>query len=146
MGDVVLEALERQVACYGRLAKLAELQHEHVQQSNTEALLGVLTRRQEVLDEIALLEGQIAPAKGRWGAYLHGLGAAERGRAEVLLAEGRRLLEAITTADRNDALVLQQRKLSLGRQINQAAAARTVNRSYATAAYGTRPASMDVQR
>ena len=52
---------------------------------------------------------------------------------------------ASNTADRNDAMVLQQRKLTLGRQINQASAARTLNRNYAAAAYGTRPARMDVR-
>ena len=44
------------------------------------------------------------------------------------------------------AIVLQQRKLNLGRQIKAASAAKQVNRTYATAAYGNRPATMDVQR
>ncbi|MDB5305421.1 MAG: hypothetical protein JWM97_2970, partial [Phycisphaerales bacterium] len=44
------------------------------------------------------------------------------------------------------ALVLQQRKLNLGRQINQASAARQVNRNYAASAYGRAPSQMDVQR
>src|SRR6185503_12781030 len=50
--DPVIAALQEQVTCYQRLAKLAELQHEHVQQSSTEALLDVLARRQEVLDHV----------------------------------------------------------------------------------------------
>ena len=36
--------------------KLAELQHDHVQQGQTEALLEVLAKRQEVLDGVARLE------------------------------------------------------------------------------------------
>ena len=70
----------------------------------------------------------------------------ERRRAETSLAETRRLLEEITAADRNDALVLQQRKLNLGRQINQASAAKQVNRNYAAAAYGPRQSRMDISR
>src|SRR4051812_13479947 len=143
--DPVISALEDQVTCYRRLAKLAEIQHDHVQNSATDQLLDVLTRRQEVLDQVADLEQLISPAKRQWGDYLGKLGADQRTSAEGLLAETRRLLEQITTADRNDAMVLQQRKLSLGRQINQASAAKTVNRNYATAAYGARPARMDVQ-
>jgi hypothetical protein len=70
-----------------------------------------------------------------------------RAEAETLLAETRRLLEQITTADRNDALVLQQRKLSLGNEIGKATAARQVNRNYAAAAYGARGGGrMDLQR
>ena len=48
-----LQALEDQVGCYQRLAKLAELQHVHVQQEQTEALLDVLQSRQAVLDRHA---------------------------------------------------------------------------------------------
>jgi flagellar biosynthesis/type III secretory pathway chaperone len=143
--DPVLDALERQVGCYRRLAKLAELQHEHVRQSRTEELLSVLGQRQHVLDQVADLEQAILPAKRRWSDYLGGLPDDRRGRAEGLMSESRQLLEQITTADRNDALVLQQRKLEVGRALRQAAAARLVNRQYAAAAYaGTRP-SMDVK-
>ena len=63
-----------------------------------------------------------------------------------MLAETRKLLEQITLADRDDAMVLQQRKLNLGKQIGQAAAAKQVNRTYAAAAYGARQGNMDIQR
>jgi hypothetical protein len=144
--DPVITALEDQVTCYRRLAKLAEIQHEHVQNSATDQLLAVLSRRQEVLDQVADLEQIIAPAKRQWSDYLGRLGSDQRSSAEGLLAETRRLLEQITTADRNDAMVLQQRKVNLGRQINQTSAARTRNRNYAAAAYGTRKPSMDLRR
>ena len=144
--DPIILALEEQVGCYKRLAKLAELQHEHVQQNQTESLLEVLGQRQEVLDQVARFETVIAPAKRRWSDYLAGLNAANRARAEGLLADTRRLLEQITTADRNDSIVLQQRKMNLGRQITQATNARQINRNYAAAAYGTRTAKMDVKR
>jgi hypothetical protein len=144
--DPVILALAEQVACYRRLAKLAEVQHEHVQNSQTEQLLEVLRSRQTVLDQVAAHEQIIAPAKRRWPDYLASVEPAVRARAETLLAETRSLLEQITTADRNDALVLQQRKLNLGRQINQASAARQVNRNYAASAYGRAPSQMDVQR
>jgi hypothetical protein len=144
--DPVITALEDQVTCYRRLAKLAEIQHEHVQNSATDQLLDVLSRRQEVLDQVADLEQIVGPAKRQWSDYLGKLAADQKSSAEGLLAETRRLLEQITTADRNDAMVLQQRKLTLGRQINQATAARTMNRNYATAAYGARKPTMDLRQ
>jgi hypothetical protein len=146
MSDTIITALSEQVGCYQRLAKLAELQHEHVQQSQTESLLEILTRRQEVLDQVARLEQIIVAAKRRWGEYVGGLRSEQRAMAEKLLAETRRLLEEITTADRNDALILQQRKLNLGKQISQATSARQVNRNYAAAAYGTKVSRMDVKQ
>lgn len=144
--DSVIDALGQQVTCYQRLAKLAEIQHDHVQQSRTEQLLEVLERRQEVLDQVGRLEQIIATAKRRWGEYLRGLDDGRRTMAERLLAETRRLLEEITAADRNDALILQQRKLNLGKQINQAQTARQVNRNYAAAAYGKVAPRMDVKQ
>jgi len=141
--DPVLDALEMQVGCYRRLAKLAELQHEHVRQSRTEELLAVLSQRQQVLDQVADLEQTILPAKRRWSDYLGELPDERRGRAEGLLSESRRLLEQITTSDRNDAMVLQQRKIETGRALKRAAVGKIVNRSYAAAAYGGRTASMD---
>jgi hypothetical protein len=142
----VITALAGQVDCYRRLAKLAALQHVHVQQGRTEQLLEVLKCRQEVLDRVAGFEAVIVPAKRIWGEFVAGLNATARTMAESLLAESRQLLEQITTADRNDAMVLQQRKLSLGREINRTGAARQVNRSYAATAYGSRPSQMDIQR
>jgi hypothetical protein len=143
--DPVIIALEEQFQCYRRLAKLAELQHVHVQQEQTEALLDVLRTRQGVLDEIAAFEQTIAPARQRWDSYAQELSLPMRSKAQTLLAETRRLLEEITAADRNDALVLQQRKLNVGRQINKTRSAQVVNRRYA-AAYAPGKSSLDLQR
>ena len=144
--DPVIAALQEQVTYYQRLAKLAEQQHEHVQQSSTEALLDVLARRQEVLDQVSRLEQTIVVAKRRWGEYVGGLRSDQRAQAERLMGETRRLLEEITSADRNDALILQQRKLNLGKQISQASAAKQINRNYAAAAYGAKVSRMDVRQ
>jgi hypothetical protein len=146
MTDSVVEALESQLLCYRRLAKLAELQHEHVRHNQTESLLDVLKSRQAVLEEIANFERALAPAKRNWAEYLGKLEISLRKKAETLLAETRKLLEQITTSDQNDALVLQQRKLNLGKQINKVSAAKQINRTYAAAAYGTRQSRMDLQR
>jgi hypothetical protein len=145
--DATIASLEQQVGCYRRLAKLAQLQHVHVEQNRTDALLDVLQSRRTTLDEIHRLELTVGPAKQRWGEYLGSISGADRTRVEALMSETRALLEEITTADRNDVLVLQQRKLNLGHQINQAKAARSVNRSYGTSAYGATAASkMDIQQ
>ncbi len=144
--DAVMSALDQQVDCYRRLAKLAEAQHQHVQECRTEELLAVLAQRQTVLDQLATLEQTVGPARRRWAEFLGALDAQRRQTAEALLAEMGRLLEQITTADRNDTMVLQQRKVNLGKQIGAATAARQVNRSYAAAAYAKRGTTMDMQR
>lgn len=144
-GDSILDALAGQLGCYKRLAKLAQIQHEHVRQGRTDQLLDVLRSRQDLLEQVSGFERLVGPARQNWGEYLGRLDVPARDRAESLLAETRGLLEQITAADRDDAMVLQQRKLNLGKQISQARSARQLNRAY-TAAYGTPKSHMDVQR
>jgi len=141
--DPIIKALSEQVACYRRLVKLALIQHEHVQNSRTDDLLGVLAARQEVIDQLAAQEKVIAPAKKRWAEYAATLTPASRKTADAMLAETRALLEQIMGSDKNDVLVLQQRKLNVGRQIRKTAAAHQVNRTYAAAAYGTARSKVD---
>jgi len=143
--DTIIAALDAQVACYRRLAKLAEQQHELVQQGLTEELLQLLTMRQAELDQLAAHERVISPAKRAWQPYLAKLAAVDKARAEALMAETRLLLEQITAADKNDVLVLQQRKLNLGRQIGQASTGRVINRAYAANAYGARTAKLNMK-
>lgn len=143
--EALVVALESQVELYRKLAKLAELQHVHVQQEQTESLLEVLMQRQRVLDALGNLERVVSPVRKEWTTFVGRLGAALRPRAESAMNQSRKLLEAITSADRNDAMVLQQRKLNLGKQINQTRAAKQVNRTYATAAYGQRTAVLDIK-
>ena len=85
----------------------------------------------------------IMPATRRWTDFLHEIGSAAAAQAQECVAQSRQLLKQITASDQDDALLLQQRKLSLGREINQASAARQINRTYAAAAYGSRAARMD---
>ncbi len=144
--DPIILALGNQVVCYQRLAKLAEAQHDCVQRGQTEQLLDILNRRQEVLDQLAAFERTLAGVKRQWTEYVGRLDRDRREQAETLLAQTRRLLEEITAADRDDAMVLQQRKLNLGRQINKASAAKVVNRKYASSAYGAPRPGMDLKQ
>lgn len=135
-GERVLAALREQLACYQRLARLAEAQRDHVQQGSVEALLQLLQGRQAVLDDLARLEQVLAPARRQWTALMTTLAPECRAAAEALVLQSRQLLEQITRSDQDDVMLLQQRKLNLGRQIGQAAASRQVNRAYASTAYG----------
>lgn len=144
--EAVLAALAKRVECYRTLAKLAQVQHEHVQDGRTEDLLRVLAQRQELLDSVGELEQWLSPIKKVWGDFLDGLSGEDRTRAESMMQQTLQLLAQITAADRNDVLVLQQRKLNLGKEIKQATAARRLNASYAAAAYGHRQTALDLQQ
>ena len=143
---VIFNALARQLESYGRLLKLAQTQRGHVQAGQTEELLAVLNKRQEELDRIMELESIVGPVKKQWTQWTSGLLAEEKKMAEGLVLRIRKVLEAITASDKLDALALQQRKLSIDREIKAASTAVTVNRKYAAAAYGKPAPKMDVMR
>ncbi len=144
--DPILSALQEQVDGYRKLARLAEAQRKHVQSGDTESLLDVLNQRQTVIDAIAAAERVVSPAKRTWTDFAGKLSPDQKTTAERMLAETRLLLEQITASDRDDAVVLQQRKLNLGRQIDRATMAKAVNLSYAAAAYGTPRSTLDMQQ
>ena len=137
-----ITSLEQQVECYHLLVKLSERQRMYIEQNQTDALVGVLEDRLKLMGEINRLEVSAGPFKKGWNELQGGLDVETRGRAEGLVMQTRELLGRITQADQDDVLILQQRKLNVGRQLQQAAGARAVNRTYAAAA-GTpvRPAS-----
>jgi hypothetical protein len=132
--------------CYRRLARLAESQHDHVAQNRTDALIEVLSARQAELTKLAEFETVLGDARRNWAGLAPTLSADTRAAAETLFGEMRTLLAAITAADQNDSIILQQRKLDVGRELKQTTVARGVNRTYAAAAYGKPKPRMDVQR
>lgn len=145
--SVVLTALSEQVACYRTLARLAELQHEHVLNDHTEGLLDVLREREAVLDRAAELERTVGPVKREWAEVSRGLSGETRRAFESLFAETRSLLAQITAGDERDALAMQQRKLRIGEELRATVAARSVHRSYAAGAYTrSQPRQLDEQR
>jgi len=144
--QATLEALTEQVECCQKLAKLSQMQHEHIEHGRVEQLLDVLKSRQQVVEQMAACERVVGPVKKQWGDFVATLDETTRSKAESLLAQSRSLLEQITAADRDDALVLQQRRLNIGKEIRQTSSARQVHKMYGAAAYGHRPPRMDLQR
>ena len=133
--------LSAQLDCYRKLAKLSELQSGYVRQNLTDQLLDVLQQRSGLLTEIARLELTVGPLRREWSEVSVGLDDDTRSKLQAMLSETKTLLHQITTADQDDVLRLQQRKLNVGKQIQATQTARKVNTRYAAAAYGTNSGS-----
>jgi hypothetical protein len=131
------QSLTDQLACYRKLQKLCEKQRHYVQQNQTDELIAVLEARAVILQEIARLEHEVSPLKRDWANQSATMDDAGRASVADMLAETKALLEQITQADQDDVLLLQQRKLNVGKQIAATQSARKVNTRYAAAAYGT---------
>lgn len=133
----IILSLETQLAHYRKLQKLSELQRQFVRENQTDELLQVLQSRSELLTEIARLEQDVAPLKRSWADTSLALSPSLRESATAMLAETRQLLQQITQADQDDVLLLQQRKLNVGKQIQQQQTAKRVNTRYAASSYTT---------
>jgi hypothetical protein len=143
--DKLIKAIEIQNEHYAKLLKLSEQQHEYVVQDRSDELLDVLTRRQSELDRILHLERLLKPIRADWQSIAAGFSPAHRSRIEALMQQGRELLGRITAADQDDAMVLQQRKLDVGRQLQFTRQGGQAQRRYAASAYGS-PAAIDFAR
>ncbi len=139
--------LTEQLACYRKLSRLCELQRQYVEQNQTDQLLDVLEQRGTILSEIGRLEELVSPLKRNWSEASASMSETDRASALEMLAETKVLLMRITQADQDDVLLLQQRKLNVGKQIAATTTARAVNNRYAANAYGAGSGSkLNVQK
>lgn len=139
--------LDAQIEWYGKLLRLAELQHTLVEQERTDDLLVVLEKRQVIVNAIGAIEARLKPTKLNWSATAAELPGEVRSQIEARFARSRELLEQITRSDQDDALLLQQRKISVGQQLRRTNTGQQLNRGYATTAYrGAIGGRMDVSR
>lgn len=141
----LLELLAQQAQHYTQLQKLAMTQHEMICLDRTDMLLDILAQRQVALDEILTLEHELKPVKLGWSEYADGLDSRTRTEAERLLSSAKESLAAITRSDEDDALMLQQRKLNVGKQLVKTGQGRVVNRAYGGAPYG-QPGRVDLSK
>ena len=81
--QATLQSLSQQVECHRRLAKLSQIQHEHIRQGRVEQLLEVLNCRKTVVEQMSEAEKTLAPIKKQWATFLGQLGDADRKKAEV---------------------------------------------------------------
>lgn len=135
-----------QIDLYSKLLRLCELQHALIAQERTDDLMVVLGRRQAIVDALGAIEQRLKPIKQEWQALSVSLDAQTRSGLEAKFAESRDLLMQITEADKDDALVLQQRKLAIGQQLRRTSSGRVMNQKYAAGSYATTGGRMDVSR
>src|SRR5947208_435289 len=58
-----------------------------VRSGDTDALMGILSQRQALIDELGGLNGEVEPFRRRWAWHMERLPAGERGRLEGMVGE-----------------------------------------------------------
>ena len=127
-----LIALRAQAATYERLLKLGERQRVAVESADEPTLLAILTERQTVLAEAAATAEVTRPLREAWPDV--SLDAGDFAEAEGLWKQVKAALDEVTRRDRDDALMLQRRKLSIGQELRRTTSARVANGRYLKAA------------
>lgn len=133
--DIFAAELSQQLSLYEQLLRLCDLQRDYIASERVDDLLGLLSQREVILQEASAIEARILPLKQRWKEVAVRLDAAKRGEVEVVLRKIRETLGKITSSDADDAMVLQQRKLDVRKQIRGTGQQQQVVHGYAKSAY-----------
>ncbi len=110
----VLDLLNRQLGLYVKLREMGEDQRSLISKDDPTALLGLLGKRQRVVEDLARLDTEMAPLRRDWQTIAPTLPVEARDRATRAFRQARELLEVIIAADQQDSTLLSTRKDSVG--------------------------------
>jgi hypothetical protein len=129
----LVRALSGQKALYVQILALARQQSAYVATGESEALMTVLAARNRLIEQVAPLDKELQPYKGRWQEVLDGLPPADRHAVGRLLQEVQQLLGEILSQDEKDKESLIRQKTGVGAQLQRAVSGAALNRAYGKA-------------
>lgn len=126
----LVRALSGQKSLYMQILSLARQQSEYVATGESESLMSVLAARSRLIEQVAPLDRELQPYKGRWQEVLDGLPTAERKTVGGLLQEVQKLLSDILAQDERDKESLVRQKGDIGSEIQRTVTGAAVARAY----------------
>ena len=126
----LIELLKRQVGVLEQLTDQANLQSVAVAEGRTESLLSLLAQRQQAIDQLQQINGDLSPFRDDWNRIWSALNETQKAQVAPLVQKVHQLLDHALTNDERDRQKLEVAK-------NQVAAdlARLTHTGEATAAY-----------
>jgi septal ring factor EnvC (AmiA/AmiB activator) len=128
--DEVIALLEQQHALVDRLSDLAARQAQLIEDARTDALLGLLTERQHVIEQFAATQQRIGSLTGDLDARLHGVDDEQGTRIRTLIAEIGDRLARVMKSDEADQQRLEAVRDQVREQRTSVDAQRTARRAY----------------
>ncbi len=122
--------LERQQTLVTELAGLARSQSELIETRRTDALLGLLSRRQRLIDAFSASQEELGQITGNLDAQVGDLEPAERTRIQTLIAAIGEQLTDVMQCDGNDQQMLERVRGETARELSGVDAARTARNAY----------------
>ena len=122
--------LEQQLGLMNDLAALAEEQRTHVEAAHNDALLGLLSRRQAIIDEFTASQAGLTRLTHGLDTRLERVDDAQSTRIRSLLEEIGGRLNTVMQRDADDQAVLMQRRDETGQSLKNVQHGRQANRAY----------------
>ncbi len=124
--------LERQQSLYERLRSLSDQQGQMVASGSTEALLGLLAQRQQLIDELGRINTDLQPYRSQWPQFKEQLAEPDRRRISALVEQAEQMLSGIIEQDNRDRQQLEQSKVQLGGEMGRVSQGGAMMRAYKT--------------
>jgi len=131
VSELVRLLLDQRVQ-YRKLQSLTQRQKTLIVDDDPQALLGLLSERQRVVDELTSINTRLAPYRRQWTRVYETLDHATRDEVKELLEESNALLSSIMSSDRDDVEMLRTRRQVAADSLSQTRVA-----GRAVAAYGS---------
>ena len=124
------ELLEQQVRLFEDLAALTVRQTRLVNDGEAESLLGLLAQRQELIDRLESVNGELEPYRSRWPQLWPDLDESDKQRIGPLVQQAQQLLEQIMQSDDRDRKLLEAAKPQVAAELERLSHTRAARRSY----------------
>lgn len=115
---------------YRQLHDLATQQRQALENGSTQAVLGVLARRQGVIDELTEVAGKVSAAGARWSELADELPDDERADLRSTVDEVKRLAEEVMHRDAEDEATLRGMRREAGGELRTFHASRSAASAY----------------
>jgi uncharacterized protein YukE len=134
----LLELLQQQRDLYHELYQLSEQQSRLIEAGQTEELLALLSKRQELVERLAELNSRLSPYRDHWRSLAEQLPPDEQQRLRRLLDEVQSLLQAIIEQDDSDREHLQSARREVSNELQQTTKAGSAVQAYRGASAAAR--------
>jgi flagellar biosynthesis/type III secretory pathway chaperone len=127
----LIEILDRQCRLYKQLQGLGAEQKQLVQSGDPERLLGLMSQRQRLIDELTQVSGELEPYRAKWDEHWAALDGESRARVGDLVRQVQDRLEQIMKQDEEDRATLAARRTQTAGDLQRMRQGASVNRAYA---------------
>ncbi len=132
----LVQLLERQAALFSQLDQLGQRQANLIADGDAETLLGLLAQRQQVIDRLQALNGELEPYRRQWSDIWAGLD--ERGQQEVgsLVRAAQETLERVMASDERDRRQLASAQQRVAEELGRVKQSTTARQAYHRTGHG----------